>query len=164
MCTRIPAALADRDRLVDRVEQASAFVADVRGVDSAVPRDDLGQLDQLGRPGVPAGHVDQAGREPPGAALHRRSTSCFIRVQLGRARRSSALPMTLDRTDPCGIRWITLVPAPWASIAAKYLATSSTPEPAVAGDDRGHALGQVVPVQPLGRLGDRPGRSGCAGR
>ena len=31
----------------------------------------------------------------------------------------SARPITAWRRVPCGTRWITLVPAPWASIAAR---------------------------------------------
>ena len=95
---------ADRDRLVDRLGQAGALAADVRGVNSATAGGDLCQLDQLRRAGIPAGDVNQSARNTPRPGLHRSLDDLLHPGQLVRLGARSALPMMLDRTAPSGIR------------------------------------------------------------
>jgi hypothetical protein len=65
--------LADRDRLLDRVEHARAFVADVAGEDAARPLHLAAELDQV-----------VGGREEPGARReHRRQPERAVLHRLG---------------------------------------------------------------------------------
>src|SRR5262249_25432706 len=57
-------------RLADGLENAGPLVADVAGVDAAVPGDDAGQGDEFLGLGVGAGVVDQAGGHAPGAVVY----------------------------------------------------------------------------------------------
>ena len=88
---RQPGLPADRQGLVDGAEQPLRLVADVAGIDPAVPRDDPRQRGQLGGVGVAAGQVDQAGRHAPGPRPH--------------ATLHQALhPLPARRRRPCGRR------------------------------------------------------------
>ena len=98
MCTGTPAPLPTAIASSIALEQPGPLVADVRGIDAPVPARDPRQLDQLGRPGVTAGNVDQAGGDAPGAGPHARSTSCFIRSSSAGLGARSALPRMADRT------------------------------------------------------------------
>ena len=63
--------LADVDRLLDALQQTSAFVADVGDVEAAVGRGDLGERDEFVGRGVGPRRVLQSGGQPKSPLLHR---------------------------------------------------------------------------------------------
>ena len=99
-------ALADGDRLVDRLEQPGAFVADVRGVNPAVPARRPGPARSARRFGIAAGNVDQAGGKPPGPRLacpaRRAASSGPTRRASAGARHCPGWPIGRRRAGPGG--------------------------------------------------------------
>ena len=77
-------ALADLDRLADRVQEGVALAAQVGDVDAAVLRDDLAHGDHLVGVGPHVGRVGQGGREAEGAVFHPLADEAAHPVQLGR--------------------------------------------------------------------------------
>lgn len=67
---RKAAPLADRDRLLDAVQDLARLFAHVGGVDPAHLAGDAGQLDHLLGRREGARHVEEAGRHPEGAVAH----------------------------------------------------------------------------------------------
>lgn len=62
---------ADLQRFLNGRQQAGAFISNVADVKTAMAGRNLGQRNQLAGVGVGSWVVDQAGREGPGAVLHR---------------------------------------------------------------------------------------------
>ena len=126
---------------------------------------DLRQRDDLVGLRVGAGVVDQAGRQAPGAVLHRLVDEVLHLLQfVGASAARFALPITCERMLLCGARWMTLVPTPCSSSVLKNFAGVDRAGAAVAGDDRGAALRDVVLVRRGRSCRSGRSRSACAGR
>ncbi len=83
---------ADRDRLVERVEQVVGLAADVRSVDAPVPRGDLRKCNQLLDTRIRARRVDQRARDAQCPLLHRHRSHSLHLVELLLSRLDVAEP------------------------------------------------------------------------
>ncbi len=147
---------ADLDGLVDGGEQPFALVANVAGVESAMPGHHLRQSGQLGGAGVSAGDVDQARRQAPGAGVHARFDQGFHPLQsrrndggLGRSHHGPAHAALGDQMNDVRA-------GPLLADRGKIARHVHRATAAVAGDNRGHPLAQIVQVRPCSRVQDRP--------
>ena len=93
-------ALADLDRLADRVQEGVALAPQVGDVDAAVLRDDLAHGDHLVGVGPHVGRVGEGGREAEGAVLHPLADEAAHPVQLGGG---GGAHLPAHRADPDGV-------------------------------------------------------------
>ena len=88
---------ADPNQLVDRLEKAVAFAADVRDVLAAILRRDFAEFDQLFGGRIECGRVDQRGSDPSAPASISSRTSARISSSCAGVACLSSSPMTCSR-------------------------------------------------------------------
>ena len=135
---------SDFQCFLHRIEQRGRLVTDVRSVDAPVAGHDAGQIDQFVRIGIRSGNVDQPGGHAPSPLLHP------LLDELAHAGQLLGVGFAADRTHhlgpdcPVGEQMDHVDPGPLFFQLFQVSGHLPLAAAAVAGDDSGAALGQVV--------------------